>query len=271
MKKWLSAFTLIELLVVIAIIAILAGMLLPALQKAREEARKTNCKENLSQIGKAIAAYTGANNEYFPFSWGPANGPAVGGANPGCTVEYDTGTSIALLYPLYLANPKSYRCPSKETESTFSLNIPITNPPIQDVDSPGVLGTPDGKIDQSDANEVPPACLYMWSNRNYTLMESGYGFDCRIAPASASGLAIAADMDGTWQVNRDTATQNHEGGQNVLYVDGHVTWQGGNYCSAESQDNIFQENAWSADTDAYLVRGNVNLAVSYDGYANLQQ
>jgi prepilin-type N-terminal cleavage/methylation domain-containing protein len=71
-----KAFTLIELLVVIAIIAILAAILLPVLQAAQEKAVRTQCMNNMHELGEAMAMYAQDNHDYLPWiNWGSKGPP----------------------------------------------------------------------------------------------------------------------------------------------------------------------------------------------------
>jgi len=93
-----KGFTLIELMVVMAIILILAGLLTPGLMGAREQAKKTNCLNNLKQIYTAMQLYITANNEQYPTAagWG------------------------GLLYPEYLDDENVFDCQDKTGAGTSS-------------------------------------------------------------------------------------------------------------------------------------------------------
>ncbi len=93
-------FTLIELLVVIAIIAILAAMLLPSLQKARETAKGAGCASNLKQLGISFFSYSNEYNSYLPcVNYSPS------AASP---TSYGWYTNI-MIYGSYVKKPKAWR------------------------------------------------------------------------------------------------------------------------------------------------------------------
>ena len=132
-------FTLIELLIVIAIIAILAGMLLPALNKARESGRSASCMNNLKSITGTALLYAGDNHDFMP----PASGNAGDGSTWVCPREPWISSDFVHCFWVYTtsryageqwtggqAPAKIYQCPSEPDEiyrHTNHPDIPVSN------------------------------------------------------------------------------------------------------------------------------------------------
>jgi prepilin-type N-terminal cleavage/methylation domain-containing protein/prepilin-type processing-associated H-X9-DG protein len=164
-RSYLAAFTLIELLVVIAIIAVLIALLLPAVQAAREAARRSQCTNNLKQIGLAIANYESSLGCIAPgyiSGTGPHGWPGVPGYDPDpFTMDNGPGWGwLALLLPY--------------AEQTPLANATNFNLPTWVVDNSTVVTNQIAIFICPSANNPTPTCMMVDANLNLLPVANQY-------------------------------------------------------------------------------------------------
>ena len=229
-RRKARAFTLIELLVVIAIIGILAAMLLPALNKAREKANAVNCLGNMHQWGLALGMYCDDWQDLMPYE-GSSLSAIDGGFNLGAWFNvlssYIGTPALKNLYPptapntdhIPLPGRKSiYICASVRTTGSDYVPPATTANPYFSYGMNRVLTGPSGKLYKRSICDRPSDTVFMSESENNTFpFTDGYFIGPNVSPL---------------------IPPRHSGGMNFVFVDGHAQWYGiGDYGRSTTMSN----------------------------------